>query len=128
MSTLLWVVLIGCLGLLGFSAASLLMWRRVDTESQQLAKRVSRLALKKKLRLAFAMARDRRIPLAVRAIPPGLVLYLAMPLDIVPDFIPVLGQLDDVIVVVVGVGLLLRFTPRSVLEEHLGLLEGLSLG
>ena len=75
------------------------------------------------LALAAAMARDECIPLIVRAIPPALVLYLALPLDIVPDFIPVLGQLDDVAVAVIAAGILLRFTPRSVFEEHLALAE-----
>jgi uncharacterized membrane protein YkvA (DUF1232 family) len=46
-----------------------------------------------------------------------------MPLDIIPDFIPVIGHLDDVLVLLVGVAVLLRFTPRAVLEEHLARLE-----
>jgi uncharacterized membrane protein YkvA (DUF1232 family) len=46
-----------------------------------------------------------------------------MPLDVIPDFIPILGQLDDVFIVLIGLGLLLRFTPRGILEEHLARLE-----
>jgi uncharacterized membrane protein YkvA (DUF1232 family) len=50
------------------------------------------------------------------------VLYLAMPL-VVPDFIPVLGQLDDVLVVLVGMALPFRFADRGAIDEHVGALE-----
>ena len=73
--------------------------------------------------LPLALAREPRIPLAVRAIPPALILYLATPIDVIPDFIPVIGHLDDLFIVVIGIGLLLRFTPRYVLEEHIARLE-----
>lgn len=42
-----------------------------------------------------------------------------MPIDIIPDFIPVLGQLDDVLVVVLALGLFIRMTPRKVIEEQI---------
>ena len=100
-----------------------LIWRRVDLEQRTLVKRVIRLRLRDKLQLAVALAREPRIPLAARAIPPALILYLATPIDVIPDFIPVIGQLDDLLIVVIGVGLLLRFTPRYVLEEHIARLE-----
>ena len=100
-----------------------LIWRRVDLEQRTLVKRVIRLRLRDKLHLAVALAREPRIPLAVRVIPPALILYLATPIDVIPDFIPVIGQLDDLLIVVIGIGLLLRFTPRYVLEEHIARLE-----
>ncbi|MGB2694833.1 MAG: DUF1232 domain-containing protein, partial [Dehalococcoidia bacterium] len=65
----------------------------------------------------------RRVPLWVRAVIPALMLYLAMPIDIIPDFIPVFGQLDDVAVVIVAGGVLLRFTPPAIIEEHVVRLE-----
>ncbi len=99
------------------------MWRRRDPEERALVKRVTRLPVRDKLRLALALARDSRIPLALRVIPPGLVLYLATPIDLIPDFIPVIGHLDDVVIAVVGLGLLLRLTPRWVLEDHVARLE-----
>ncbi|MDO8612474.1 MAG: DUF1232 domain-containing protein [Dehalococcoidia bacterium] len=82
-----------------------------------------RLPLRDKLRLALALMREPRIPLLVRAVPPALVLYLAMPLDVIPDFIPVIGHLDDALVLLLGIAVLLRFTPRAVLEEHVARLE-----
>jgi uncharacterized membrane protein YkvA (DUF1232 family) len=98
-------------------------WRRTDPETKSLIKRITRLPFSRKVRLALALVRDRRLPLRARLIPPGLILYLAMPIDIIPDFIPVLGYMDDVIVMVVGVTFLLRLTPRPVIEEHLHSLE-----
>ncbi len=122
------MTLLAVIATLGLAVALLLVagwaasrWSGPDT--QALMRRIGRLPRRAKLRLALAFARDRRIPLAVRAIPIALALYLAMPLDIVPDFIPVAGQLDDVAIVFVGVALLLRFAPRRVVEEHVARLE-----
>jgi uncharacterized membrane protein YkvA (DUF1232 family) len=46
-----------------------------------------------------------------------------MPIDIIPDFIPVVGYLDDVLVVLVAAGLLVRFAPSDVLKELVSQLE-----
>jgi uncharacterized membrane protein YkvA (DUF1232 family) len=120
-----WVIAIGgvLIGCIALGVAVWLMWRRRDPEERALVKRVTRLPVRDKLRLALALARDSRIPLALRVIPPGLVLYLATPIDLIPDFIPVIGHLDDVVIAVVGLGLLLRLTPRWVLEDHVARLE-----
>lgn len=99
------------------------LWRRADEASRQLVRCLAALPLGAKLRLALRLASDGRIPLAVRFLPPALVLYLALPLDLLPDFLPVLGQLDDVLIVGAGLVLLLRLTPRALLAEHLRLLE-----
>lgn len=116
------VVALAGLALVGAVAAFLLL-RNADPEGRRLVKRVVRLSFRSKLRLALALAKDRRVPRLLRGIPPALVLYLASPIDIIPDFIPVIGYADDVVVVAVGVGLLLRFTPPVVLEEHVARLE-----
>lgn len=99
------------------------MWRSTDLDERTLIKRIMGLPLKAKFRLAVALLRDRRVPLVVRAIPPGLVLYLAAPVDVIPDFIPVIGHIDDLLVVLIGAGLLLRFIARHVLEDQLRRLE-----
>jgi uncharacterized membrane protein YkvA (DUF1232 family) len=46
-----------------------------------------------------------------------------MPFDVIPDFIPVLGQLDDLLVVAAGLGVFLWLTPRDVIEWHLRAFE-----
>jgi len=90
-----------------------LLARAADADTRELGRRIVRLPWRRKLALMRMLMRDREIPGWLRAIPPGLVLYLAMPLDIIPDFIPVLGQIDDAIVLAVGIALLVRLLPRE---------------
>ena len=112
--------------LVGLAAATILLlglaaWRLVrmlDNDAKALAGRIGRLPWRAKVRLAWALLRDRRVPLWVRAVIPALMVYLAMPIDLIPDFIPVLGHLDDLAVVMVAGGVLLRFTPPQIIEEH----------
>jgi uncharacterized membrane protein YkvA (DUF1232 family) len=102
--------------------------RRTRRETRRLAQRVARLPWRSKVALATGLIRDERLPLGLRALPPLLILYLAMPLDIVPDFIPVIGQLDDVLVLLVGGALLLKFAPVGLLEERISQLEAATAG
>jgi uncharacterized membrane protein YkvA (DUF1232 family) len=104
-------------------AAGWLVWRRASRASKELLARVGRLPLRYKLRFAGLLVVDERIPLGARALLPLLVLYLSLPIDLVPDFIPVLGQLDDLVITLLGISLLLRFAPRGLLEEVIGDLE-----
>ena len=90
---------------------------------KQLVRRLQALPARAKLRLAWRLVRDRRMPLLVKAVIPALVAYLLMPLDIIPDFIPVIGQLDDLLLIALAVGLVFRFTPVELLEEHIRRLE-----
>ncbi len=103
--------------------AALVLWHKASGRTKALAGRLQQLPWRARFELAGRLAADERMPLSVRAIPALLVLYLAMPLDIVPDFIPVLGQLDDIAVVIVAVGLFARFAPLRIIEEHTASLE-----
>lgn len=107
------------LALIVMVVGGFLLWRFLSNRTKRLARRIGALPARRKLRLARDLVGDERIPVAVRLIFPLLVLYLSLPLDLVPDFIPVLGQVDDIVVLVVAVALLVRFTPMRVLEEHL---------
>ena len=124
-----WIVVAACLAaaMLLALALSLLLWRRRaalrDSEMGRLVRRVAALSLRRKARLAWRLLGDRRVPLLARAVLPALVLYLAMPLDIVPDFIPVVGYLDDLLIILGAAWLFLRLVPPGVLEEHVGALE-----
>jgi uncharacterized membrane protein YkvA (DUF1232 family) len=61
---------------------------------------------------------DPRVPRSRKVVIGGLVLYLAMPIDLVPDFIPVVGQLDDAIVVALVLRTVLRSGGPALLREH----------
>jgi uncharacterized membrane protein YkvA (DUF1232 family) len=117
------VLLAGVVVLVVLACAAFLLWRKATARTKALGKRVSELPWRQRVSLVWRLTRDERVPLAVRAIPPLLILYLMMPVDIVPDFIPVIGQLDDILVLVVAMGLLLRFVPLDVIDSHLDALE-----
>ena len=72
------------------------------------------------IRLIWALLRDRRVPVAQKLILAGIVGYLVLPIDLIPDFVPVLGQLDDIAVVLLGLDLFIRSAPQDVVDEHLG--------
>ena len=125
MDASVWVVLgivVGA-GELTLCAAGFALWRIYSSDERALARRIGRLRFANKLRLGLALFRDRRIPVALRIAAVALVLYVAMPLDLIPDFIPVIGYLDDVLIVMIGAGLLLRSIPRYIIEEHVGRYE-----
>jgi uncharacterized membrane protein YkvA (DUF1232 family) len=70
-------------------------------------------------RLIWALARDPRVPTGQKAVLAGIAAYLAFPLDIIPDFIPVLGQMDDLAVLILGLDWFIRNAPPDVVEEHM---------
>ena len=65
-----------------------------------------------------ALIRDPRVPTGRKLLLVALVAYLAMPIDLVPDFIPVAGQLDDAIVVALVLRSMLRSAGPALLREH----------
>ncbi len=69
-------------------------------------------------RLALLLLRDPRVPLWTKAVALGVALYILSPLDLIPDFIPVLGELDDVAVLLFGIELLIQLSPPHVVAEH----------
>jgi len=120
-----WVVLgVTAAGLLLLMvAAAFVFWKIQSSGEKKLGQRIARLAFVDKLALAWSLFRDPRISIGLRLIAVGLVLYVAMPLDLIPDFIPVIGYLDDLLIVLIGAGLLLRSIPRYIIEEHVGRYE-----
>jgi uncharacterized membrane protein YkvA (DUF1232 family) len=70
------------------------------------------------VRLFHRLLADRRVPLARKLVLVALLAYVVMPFDLVPDFIPIAGQLDDAIMVVLGLRLVLRAAGPELLAEH----------
>ena len=71
------------------------------------------------IRLVWALIRDGRVPAQQKLILVGIGAYLFFPIDLIPDFVPVLGQLDDLAVVLLGLDLFIRSAPADIVEEHL---------
>ncbi len=65
----------------------------------------------------YLASRDPRVPLRAKILAALVVGYAFSPIDLIPDFIPVLGYLDDLILVPLGVALVLRMIPANVLAE-----------
>jgi len=61
---------------------------------------------------------DSRVPRRHKALLAGLLGYLASPLDLIPDFIPVIGQLDDVLIAAAVLRTVRRGVRRSIVRQH----------
>jgi uncharacterized membrane protein YkvA (DUF1232 family) len=75
-------------------------------------------ALKREVAMLLAAAHDPRLPWPVKLLALAVVAYALSPIDLIPDFIPVLGHLDDVILVPLGIWLVVRLIPPAILAEH----------
>jgi uncharacterized membrane protein YkvA (DUF1232 family) len=65
----------------------------------------------------YLAARDPRTPWYVKLLVAGIVAYAFSPIDLIPDFVPVLGYLDDLILIPLGIALAIKLVPHSVLAE-----------
>lgn len=75
--------------------------------------------------LAWRLLLDPRVPVGLKVLVPALMaLYAFSPLDLVPDFLVGLGQLDDLGVVLAALALFTRLAPREIVAEHRAALAG----
>ncbi|WNQ09017.1 YkvA family protein [Paenibacillus aurantius] len=75
-------------------------------------------ALKRNLYVLYLACRDPRVPWYGKLAAVCVAAYAFSPIDLIPDFIPVLGYVDDLILVPLGVALALRLIPRPIIEEY----------
>jgi len=75
------------------------------------------LALKEDTYALYLASRDPRVPLAAKLVVVLVVAYALSPIDLIPDFIPVLGYLDDMLLLPIGIALAIKLMPRDVWEE-----------
>lgn len=73
--------------------------------------------LKRQLLALYLAAKRPDTPRYAKWVAAAVVLYAFSPIDLIPDFIPVLGMLDDVVLVPLGVWLAIRLVPDAVLRE-----------
>ena len=76
-------------------------------------------------RLAWRLLRDRRVPVWIKLIPVGAVIYLISPIDLIPDLIfPGLGELDDLAILLLSAKALVDLSPPDVVRQHLDQIIG----
>jgi uncharacterized membrane protein YkvA (DUF1232 family) len=68
-------------------------------------------------RLYWRLFRDGRVPILPKALVVLTLVYVVSPIDIIPDFIPVIGEMDDIVVVLSGLWLFIRLCPPEVVRE-----------
>lgn len=73
---------------------------------------------KRELIVYQRVLQDERTPLPAKLFLALAIGYLCMPFDLIPDFIPVIGHLDDAVIVPALVFAALRFIPRELVSEH----------
>lgn len=76
------------------------------------------------LKLLRRLLLDERVPRWQKAIPVAAALYLISPLDLIPDFLPALGQMDDLAVLLGSLRLFRSLVPPALIEEHLAAIDG----
>jgi uncharacterized membrane protein YkvA (DUF1232 family) len=70
------------------------------------------------LRMLYGLLTDSRVATTDKLLVGGAILYVLMPLDLIPDFIPFIGEVDDIFVVVLALQRLISHAGRSVVRDH----------
>jgi uncharacterized membrane protein YkvA (DUF1232 family) len=65
----------------------------------------------------YLAARDPRVPVAAKLVAAAVAAYVFSPVDLIPDFVPVLGLLDELLIVPLGIKLALRLIPADIMVE-----------
>ena len=89
------------------------MTTRLISKARQWAK-----AIECDVHAVWLAARDPRTPWYAKALALLVAAYALSPIDLIPDFIPVLGYLDDLVLVPLGIMLAVRLIPPKVMKEH----------
>ena len=63
---------------------------------------------------------DKRVPLKLKILPVIAVVYLLLPWDFIPDLMPLIGWIDDIVVVILSIGIFFVFGPLSILTRNIG--------
>jgi uncharacterized membrane protein YkvA (DUF1232 family) len=75
-------------------------------------------AIKRDVHAIYLAARDPRVPWYAKALALCIAGYALSPIDLIPDFIPVLGYLDDLIIVPLGIMAVVKLIPPEIMAEH----------
>ena len=73
--------------------------------------------MKRDVMALWLAARDPRVSWSAKLVAAAIAAYALSPIDLIPDFIPILGYLDDLIIVPLGIALAVRLIPADLLSE-----------
>ena len=73
--------------------------------------------IKKDVLVVWLVAKDQRTPVWIKILALMIAAYALSPIDLIPDFIPVLGYLDDLIIVPLGLLLVIKLTPQEIIDD-----------
>ncbi len=73
--------------------------------------------LRRDAHMLWIAARDARTPIPAKLVAGAVAAYVLSPIDLIPDFIPVLGMLDELIIVPIGLAIAFRMVPAPLLAE-----------
>lgn len=90
----------------------LILWREIMKKIKTWAKN-----LKKQIFVLYLAYKDKRVPWYAKLFTICVVAYAFSPIDLIPDFIPIFGYLDDIIIVPLGIILALKMIPNEVILE-----------
>lgn len=76
------------------------------------------------IKLVYYLLRDRDVPIYLKALPFAGLVYILFPIDFLPDVIPVLGQLDDLTVLIVGLKVFIEMAPVDIVTRYMDQMLG----
>lgn len=85
--------------------------------------RLLHLPLRRKLRLAWRLRRDERVPLFARLPLIVVIAYVVSPFNVLPRWLPLVRRFDNWLIALLGLWLFVKFVPGDVLDEHLRRIE-----
>ena len=80
--------------------------------------------IKRDVHALYLASRDHRVPWHAKGLAIVVAAYALSPIDLIPDFIPVLGYLDDVILLPLGILLVIKLIPPEIMAEHRAIADG----
>lgn len=97
---------------------------KTKTTTEQLTDPSFLQELWQQIKLVYYLLRDRDVPIYLKVLPFAGLLYILFPIDFLPDVIPVLGQLDDLTVLIVGLKVFIEMAPVDVVTRYMDQMRG----
>ena len=75
-------------------------------------------------RLTWRLLREPRVPLLTKSVPVLAAAYVISPLDFIPDVLPLIGEIDDVAVILIAIGVFIKLCPSGAVDFHRSAIAG----